>query len=107
MVRIAANAAECISQFIAARLRQAKHLRVKRPNHATTTNAGKPEVARFFRQKVDDLDRVIQANVRIAKCSHDLKTRGYTTNAVKAPSRKNGIAVRSNRDGPEIRLPSI
>jgi hypothetical protein len=106
-IRIAADAAQRFAKPLASRFGQTEHPGVERADHAAAANARQAVFARLFREKVDDLDGVSEPRVGIGQRPHDLEARREARNPVESPTRRHGVAVRSDRDDAARRVCAV
>src|SRR5260370_32379457 len=100
LVRITADAPQCVAQLLASGLSEIEHLIVERTGDAAAADARQSILARFLRKEVDDLDGVPGPDARIAHRANDLEPAGDVGDAVDPPAGRHGIAIRSNGNHP-------
>src|SRR5258708_16354857 len=82
LVRITADAPQCVAQLLASRLSEIEHLIVERTGDAAAADARQSIFTRLPRKKPDDLDAVPGPDPCLAQRADDLEPGGNASDAV-------------------------
>lgn len=103
-VGVAADAGDALRQRLAVGVARGQHVGAELAAQGAAADARDAVVAGFFRQEVDDLERVLQLDAVFPHGVGDLDAGQHADDAVEAAAAHDGVAVRAGGDGLAVRV---